>query len=194
MLPGGSMGVWGWWICTLAWGEPVRAHIGLLIESEDDPRDVLFVQDWTEALEASGRYHVVDGAWVKSRKPGIQRECGVDVACWQAATHELGLDRLALVERIDGNVLGIRVMDESGVFRRATAMGPASSKEALNSLCLGNGMLQVRGGRHVRVDDRRVGRRAKPWPAGKVSIETPSGFVVALVRPNETTIINLDGR
>ena len=137
-------------IASEAAAAPLTVHAAVL----GGPND--HVEGSTEILsrllEGSGSYTVVDGAWVELRLGKTQAElwgrCRADAGCWASEGASAGLDQVVLIERIDEDAIGVRVVDvvDGAGFRTDKAKATYDGRgEAgiVDRLFFGPGRIQV---------------------------------------------------
>lgn len=105
-------------------------------------------------LEGSGAYTVVDGNWLEVRLgkplPDLWASCGSDARCWAVEGRAAGLDQVVLIERIDRDVIGVRVVDvaDGSAFRldKTKASYDGRGEAAIvDRLFFGPGRIRVTG-------------------------------------------------
>lgn len=142
---------------------PVHA----LVTGDDDALTTALA----ERLTASGHYALTTG---------VLPDCGERTACWRTALAGRGLDQAIFVDRVDVDVVGVRVIDADGLLRRATTtLAEPADSPPIDALFFGPGTLHLSGappGARAIVDGHlalRVDGEAwiRDLPSGKHAIE-----------------------
>jgi hypothetical protein len=128
---------------------PVQAHVWVLT----DPDGGVQVAKWgvdASALIQTGAWRVVDGDRLAQRvgesADALYRQCYTDVGCWRTVGRHAGIDGIVLVDRLDDDSVGLRVVDVGieGAFRQVAGKG-GDLPDMVGGLLLGEGTLRVEG-------------------------------------------------
>ncbi|MBN2799934.1 MAG: hypothetical protein JXX28_12380 [Deltaproteobacteria bacterium] len=191
---------------------PLITHLAVLPDPADGLEGQREASTLSVMLRATGRYSPLAPALLEERlgaPPSLLfQRCWDDAACWRAAGARAELEQLVLVERIDAQHLGLRVVDVQGdgPLRKAVVPSGQLAAVALSDLLFAPGALTVRlapSAREVRVDGETMDLRggvlslAQVEP-GKHTVETlgpaPSAFTEVMVYPGAHAVVDLSAQ
>ena len=202
-----------WALSAPAWGRPLTVHALVVPDPEggvDGERAAEIVE---RLLRSSERYDTLDHSLLEARTgesaAAAYGRCRLQEGCWRQVAARAGVEQVVLVERVDNDVLGVRVVDasERGGVRLGTTAFDQGGAQLVDRLFLQPGRLEVGNlpiGAAVMVDGHAVptpaGTRAvqlDPLAAGKhvVEVDAPGHaglFVSVMVYPDQWTWVSAD--
>lgn len=199
--------------CSVAVAKPLTVHALVVADPAGGDLGRQDAQTVETLLLASQRYDTLDHSLLEARigesAALVYERCRLQEGCWRALAAQAGVEQVVLVERVDEDVLGVRVVDASakGGVRLGTTGTDAGGEELVDRLFLQPGRLEVSNlpeGAAVHVDGHRVATphgtdrvQVDPLMAGKhlVEVDAPGHaglFVAVMVYPDQWTWVSAD--